>query len=441
MNATVIDTLFYIVLPYLAVLICIIGSIYRIRREPMTYSSLSSQFLEARGLMWGSLPWHIGITLILLGHVIPFLFPGQWNALVSNKPVLLTIECLGYGLSALCLFGLVVLAARRLVSSRVQKVTTGMDMLVLLLLVFQVILGMMTAMSAQYGSLWCTGTTVPYLWSLVTMTPDVSYIQDLPHVMKAHILGAWLIVLLVPFSRLIHMFSVPLSYLTRPPQNVIWTNPRHEKDKAETFAKDDARRHFIKASCGVLGGITLLSIGALDKIGQFFFGPRLSFNEETELMESKLKRLELTAEQRKLEVERRENEFILVSALKDLDPIEGKYFIDYQMQPAIAFKREDGLPQLISAKCTHLGCTVGNKADNEGKILCPCHVSYFDIKTGVPNQGAPAEAPLPILGWVVLNPKGEVLASREKSGEIKGKINNSDLDSAQVFIRRADFTG
>ncbi|MEZ4537588.1 MAG: Rieske 2Fe-2S domain-containing protein, partial [Cyanobacteriota/Melainabacteria group bacterium] len=99
------------------------------------------------------------------------------------------------------------------------------------------------------------------------------------------------------------------------------------------------------------------------------------------------------------------------------------------------------LPQLISAKCTHLGCTVGNKADNEGKILCPCHVSYFDIKTGVPNQGAPAEAPLPILGWVVLNPKGEVLASREKSGEIKGKINNSDLDSAQVFIRRADFTG
>lgn len=436
-----IDILLYIVLPYLAVLICIIGSIYRIRKEPMTYSALSSQFLEARGLMWGSLPWHIGITLILLGHLLPFLFPGQWNALLSNHATLLAVEGLGYGLSALCLLGLVVLGARRLISSRIQSVTTTMDLIILLLLLFQVLLGMLTAMRAQYGSMWCTGTTVPYLWSLVTLNPDLSYINDLPHAMKAHVVGAWILVLLIPFSRLIHMFSVPISYLTRPPQNVIWANPRHQKEKAEVFAKDEARRHFIKASCGVFGGLVLLSVGALDKIGQFFFGPRLSFSEETELMESKLKRLELTAEQRKLEVERRENEFILVAALKDLDREEGKYFIDYQMQPAIAFKNEAGLPQLISAKCTHLGCTVGNKADKEGRILCPCHVSYFDIKTGTPNQGAPAEAPLPILGWVVLNSKGEVLASRSKTGEINGTIATQDAETAQVFIRRADITG
>ena len=433
-----IDTLLYIVFPYLAVIICIIGSIYRIRKEPMTYSALSSQFLESKGLMWGSLPWHIGITVILMGHLIPFLFPAQWHAALSNPSVLMGVEVLGYGLSVLCILGLIVLGVRRLTSSRIQSVTTAMDLVILLLLIFQVVLGVISAMRAQYGSLWCTGTTVPYLWSLVTLQPDVSYIQDLPHAMKGHIVGAWLLILLIPFSRLIHMFSVPIAYLTRPPQNVIWTNPRYQKGKEETFKQDEARRYFIKAGLGIFGGTILLSIGALDKIWQFFFGPRLSFSEETELMNEKLERLELSAEQRKLEVERREKEFILVSALKDLDETKGVYFIDYQMQPAIAFKSSNGLPQLVSAKCTHLGCTVGNKVDDKGRILCPCHVSYFDILTGEPNQGAPAEAPLPILGWVVLNAKGEVLASRSKAGEIKGRVSPDDFESAQVFIRRAD---
>lgn len=435
-----IDTLLYIVLPYLAVTICLIGSVYRIKKEPMTYSSLSSQFLESKGLMWGSMPWHFGILLILLGHLLPLIFPSQWHALLSNQSILIVVEALGYGLSILCILGLVVLATRRFTSSRIQTVTTSMDLVILLLLTAQVLFGLMTAMKSQYGALWCTGTTVPYIWSLITFNPNIALIQDLPHFMKAHIVGAWLLIMLVPFSRLIHMFSVPIAYLTRPPQNVVWTNPRHQTQKSAVFAKDEARRHFIKAGCGIFGGLTLLSIGALDKIGQFFFGPRLSFSEETELMNSKLERLELTAEQRKLEVERRESKFILIAALKDLDEKDGKYFIDYEMQPAIAFKTDNGLPQLISAKCTHLGCTVGNKADADGKILCPCHVSYFDINTGDPNKGAPAEAPLPILGWVVLNSKGEVLASRSRDGKINGAVSTQDAETAQVFIRRADIT-
>lgn len=433
-----IDTLLFIVLPYLAIAICVIGSIYRIKKEPMTYSALSSQFLESKGLMWGSLPWHVGIILILLGHLFPFLFPAQWHALVSNQTTLLVIEGLGYGLSILCILGLIVLGFRRLSSSRIQSVTTNMDLLVLVLLVLQVALGLATAMRHQWGSLWCTGTTVPYLWSLLTFQPDLSYVADLPHTIKAHIAGAYLLVLLVPFSRLIHMFSVPFSYLTRPPQNVIWTNPRHQKSGHEGFVKEEGRRHFVKASVGILGGLSLLSIGALDKVAKFFFGPRLSYEEETKLMNEKLERLEISAEQRKLEVERRENEFILISALDELDESEGKYFIDYKMQPGIAFKDENGLPQLLSAKCTHLGCTVGNKVDDKGRVLCPCHVSYFDIKTGEPNVGAPAETPLPIMGWVVLNSKGEVLASREKDGSVKGSIPSEELSSAQVFIRKRD---
>ncbi len=140
-----IDSLLFIALPYLAIFVGVFGSIYRIRTAPMTYSSLSSQFLESKGLMWGSLPWHIGITVILLAHVIAFLAPGFWQSLVSHQTVLAAVESIGLGLSILCLLGLIILGLRRLTSAKLQAVTSVMDLVVMLLLLLQVGLGMAIA--------------------------------------------------------------------------------------------------------------------------------------------------------------------------------------------------------------------------------------------------------------------------------------------------------
>ncbi|MBX9694610.1 MAG: Rieske (2Fe-2S) protein [Cyanobacteria bacterium] len=154
-------------------------------------------------------------------------------------------------------------------------------------------------------------------------------------------------------------------------------------------------------------------------------------------MELKMERLQATVDQRKLELERHASNYILVGSLSDLDAETGKYFIDYKMQPAIAFKGKDGLPLLISAKCTHLGCTVGNKVDDKGKILCPCHVSYFDIQTGAPNDGAPAKEPLPHLGWVIMDERGKVLSSRDQKGDTQGMVPPESLATARVYIAKA----
>lgn len=432
-----LDILLFVVLPYLALTACIFGSIYRIRKQGLTYTALSSQFLESKALVWGSVPWHIGIILILLAHIIVLVAPGPWKAAMSVQPVLQAVEISGIALSVGCIVGLLVLIVRRIMSSRLQAVSTTMDFVVLLLLLVQVATGLGMALHYKWGAAWAPGSMTPYIWSLFTFNPNIAVIQDMPILVRAHIVGAWLIILVIPFSRLIHMFAVPIEYLFRPPQKVVWTNERRAEAAREHYVEEEARRHFLRAGIGIAAGGALLAVGALDKTWRFFFGPRLSKEEEGEMMELRLKRLQATAEQRKLELERQQSNYILIAKLSELNGTKGKYFTDYSMQPAMAFKDKDGLPILLSAKCTHLGCTVGNDVNAKGQILCPCHVSFFDIETGKPNEGAPAKLPLPLLGWVLMDTKGTVLLERNRAGKITGERNASALAEANVYIARA----
>lgn len=431
-----IDSFLFIGLPYVAIVACIVGTFYRLRSERFSQSALSSQFLESNKLVWGSMPWHIGIGVIILAHLLVLFFPGLWYSALLNPTVLYATESIGIALATLALVGLLVLLVRRVTSSRIQAVTSTMDLVILTLLIVQVGLGLITAVTCRWGALWAPSTMVPYMWGLLTFHPESSYVDGLPLVMKGHVLIAWLILLLIPFSRLVHVFALPVDYLLRSPQKVVWTNLRHEEGAAEVVEQEQARRYFLRGCAGLFAGGALLSIGAADKLGRFFFGPRLSAREEAELMAARVKSLEKTVEQKKYELERQQSDYIFVAHLSELSPTKGKYFIDYEMSPALAFCDNDGLPILLSAKCTHLGCTVGSDANAEGKILCPCHISYFDIHTGKPTPDSPAKVPLPFLGWVIMDQQGKVIASKDPSSAMTGKADPTQMDKYSVFIAK-----
>ena len=201
--------------------------------------------------------------------------------------------------------------------------------------------------------------------------------------------------------------------------------------------KSDTRRHFLKGAIAISSGVLLLSVGAFDKVFRLFFGPRLTEKQETTLLQAHLKQSQETIALEKLELEREHNNYIFVAPLADLDQTTGKYFIDYQMSPALAFSGSNGLPDLLSAKCTHLGCTVGNQVNEHGQILCPCHVSYFDIKTGQPCPGSPAKEPLPHLGWVLLDKQKKIVASQSADGKISGDVSQAKIQGTDVYIAKA----
>jgi nitrate reductase gamma subunit len=217
------DAFLFIAFPYIALVLAIGVGIYRLLRRPYTYSSLSSQILENRKLFWGSVPWHYGITLILLAHLFAGLFPGVAAWVLGGRIRLLVLELTGIALAFFALFGLIVLIVRRLPSgSRVRRATSYMDGVLLGFLLLQVATGLSIAIFLRWGSLWYLRTAVPWFWSLVTLHPDISTVALLPGFVKLHFVVGFVIILLFPFSRLVHLIMFPVQYLWRPYQVVIW---------------------------------------------------------------------------------------------------------------------------------------------------------------------------------------------------------------------------
>lgn len=432
-----IESFLLVGLPYVAVVGCIAGSIWRYRTARFSYSALSSQFLEDKTLLAGSMPWHLGIFVVLAGHAVALLLPRVWAGLVSNLTFLWTVEAVGLAASTLALIGLFVLLVRRLTSGRVQAVTTPIDLAVLALLIAQVVIGILVASVHRHGAAWSTGTLAPYLWSLLTLRPDPALVQDLPPLVQGHLALAWTLVLLVPFSRLVHVFSIPITYLWRAPQLVLWSNPRRFQ-RAEALVLLPARRYFLRGAAAVSIGGAMLVTGTAGTFGRFFFGPRPTEKEQAKLDGEKLARLRQTEREKELLLERANRRYIKVAKLSELDARKGRYFVDYQMRAALAFRGDDGLPLLISAKCTHLGCTVASELDAAGRILCPCHVSYFDVKTGQPNPGAPAKDPLPHIAWVLMDPEGVIVAGRGADGATHGTVDPVRAQSFDVCITKRE---
>ena len=217
-----LDDLLFGVFPYVAVAVAIVGTVWRFLSNRYSVSSLSSQFLESRQLFWGSVPWHYGILIILAGHAVGFLIPRSvlaWNG-VPWRLYVLEISALAFGL--LTLVGLVLLVFRRAASAKIRVVTSGMDVVLLLVLLIQVVAGVWTAIVYRWGSSWYVAFAVPYLRSVITLQPDISLVSNLPFMVQVHIISAFVFIALIPFTRLIHFLALPIQYLWRPYQVVIW---------------------------------------------------------------------------------------------------------------------------------------------------------------------------------------------------------------------------
>lgn len=217
-----LNSFIFVVMPYVALALLIFVTPYRFCSSRLTWSAYSTQFLESNTLFWGINPWHYGIIPVLAGHFLGVIAPGPMKEFLGNQNNLIIFESIGLALGLFAVFGCLLLLLRRVNVPILKKVTFYSDWVLLYLLAAQALSGVYVATFMRWGSQWYLHSAVPYIWSLATFNPQVEYMADFPLVFKLHAAGAFLIVALLPFTKLVHLFYVPFRFLLDPPILYRW---------------------------------------------------------------------------------------------------------------------------------------------------------------------------------------------------------------------------
>lgn len=223
--ADFLHTLIYGVYPYIALSVLAVGSVIRYDREPYTWRSGSSQLLRRRQLMIGSVLFHLGVLVIFAGHFVGLLTPiWVFDMLGVSHSFKQGLAIVAGGIAGLSGFiGATLLVHRRLFDARVRKTSTFADNLVILLLWIQLALGLATIpVSLQHidGHEMVRFMT----WAQGIFSFDLSastYIRDAAPVFKLHLFLGMTILLIFPFTRLVHMLSAPVRYIWRPGYQIV----------------------------------------------------------------------------------------------------------------------------------------------------------------------------------------------------------------------------
>jgi len=220
-----LNTALFGIYPYIALSVMVLGSIIRYDREPYTWRSGSSQLLRRRQLVMGSVLFHVGVIVIFFGHLIGLLTPIQLfegMGISHGAKQLLAIVAGGVA-GVVAIIGASMLVHRRLFDARVRANSSFTDTMIIVLLWVQLALGLATipiSMSHLDG-----GEMVKFMsWALgiFTFNPGAAnQIIGASIIFKLHIFLGLTIFLLFPFTRLVHMLSVPVRYFWRPGYQVV----------------------------------------------------------------------------------------------------------------------------------------------------------------------------------------------------------------------------
>jgi nitrate reductase gamma subunit len=196
-----LDNLLFAVLPYVAAVTCLVLlAARRYRVPPFGPPRPTGAGSHAYGerLLFG-----YGILVILAGHVLAFLIPDQlleWN----NHPVrLYVLEVSALVFALMTVVGLVLTVGRCLTSAEARQGTRLADWILYALVLVQLASGIYVALFYAWGSSWYATSVVPYLRSVFRLDPDLTYISGMPPEVKLHVVNAYVLLAVLPFTRFV----------------------------------------------------------------------------------------------------------------------------------------------------------------------------------------------------------------------------------------------
>ena len=215
-----LDIALWVIIPYLAIATFALGHVWRYRYDKFGWTTRSSQLYESRLLRVGSPLFHYGILLVIGGHVFGILVPESATraAGISEQAYHVIAVALGTVSGFMTVAGMAILIYRRRATGPVFSATTRNDKAMYVLLAATIVAGLATTVigNALGHPHDYRLTVAPYFRSFFYAHPDTGLITAAPTGFQIHVMLAWVLFAAWPFTRLVHVFSAPVGYLTRP---------------------------------------------------------------------------------------------------------------------------------------------------------------------------------------------------------------------------------
>ena len=214
------QVLLWVVVPYVCIAVFVGGHVWRYRYDKFGWTTRSSQLYETKLLRLASPLFHFGILAALGGHVIGLVIPKSWTEALGLPEAAYHAMSLTLGTIAGVgtVVGMALLVYRRRTVGPVFSATTRNDKLMYVFLAVTILLGLVTTVLTNLGGHGhdYRETVSPYFRSIFVFRPEPDLMGPAPLGFDLHVLSAWLLFGIWPFTRLVHVFSAPLGYLTRP---------------------------------------------------------------------------------------------------------------------------------------------------------------------------------------------------------------------------------
>ena len=209
----------WVIMPYLCISIFFIGHVARFKFDKFSWTAKSSEFIEKKQLKWGSLMFHLGIIPVAMGHIVGLLIPASWLTAVGVSDHLYHIGAVYIGsiFGIITLIGMLLLTARRVTKKNIRRLSSASDIIVNFLLLTIIFMGCYATLvtNATIPSFDYRETISVWFRQLFIFSPNADLMLQVPLAFKMHILLGFIIMAFWPFTRLVHVWSVPLTYASR----------------------------------------------------------------------------------------------------------------------------------------------------------------------------------------------------------------------------------
>jgi len=221
-----LSNLLFGVYPYIALTTFFVGSLIRFDREQYTWKADSSQLFEKEQLRKGSILFHIGVLALFMGHFAGLVTPHSWFLALGVSDMMHQVVAISAGAAfgSLCMMGGVILWKRRMYNSRVRANSRFMDIFILNWILVTLAVGLITIPVSIYHAFGSDASAMialaEWIQATLALNPNPAMLDNVNFIYKLHLFLGMTVFFLFPFSRLVHVWSVPLGYLFRPYQIV-----------------------------------------------------------------------------------------------------------------------------------------------------------------------------------------------------------------------------